>query len=432
MRRRLTLTTVAAAAIAVVVLGVPLGIAVRMLLIDVSLRDLETDARGVAALIEQQSSAEALEQLSRFAGATGTEVAVVLPDGTILGTPGFPPRSVRLVGSEDGVVADGRFHVAVPTRLFGSNVVLHVDADATPAQQRVRQAWLLIAVIAATALLVAAVAGSRQAREVARPLEDLAVTARRLGEGDFSARSARSGLPEADMVADALDSTAERLGVLVERANSFSADASHQLRTPLTALRLDLETLQMTTGEQELTDDALAEVDRLDATITELLTLTAPGAGDATFSPRQLVLERLDAWETLAAAEGRQVRTELVETPLVHARPAAVGQALQVLLDNAVIHGDGTITVSVARTGEHDGRWVRVCVADEGPGFDERRLPPPQPADRVGTAGATGRGLPLARSLVAAEGGLLRVERTTKGARVCLLLPTAGEALPAT
>lgn len=439
MRRRLTLTTVAAAAIAVIVLGIPLAFILRELLVDAALRSLQSEARGTAALIQQQPSLAAVQlALTASAEATGTEAAVVGGRGQILlATPGFSPPTVEQLGADGAALAEGRLLVAVPTPLLGRSVVLYVDADAAPLQARVRQAWLLIGLVAATALLVAALAGSRQAREVARPLEDLAVTARRLGEGDFSARAAHSGLPEADMVADSLNSTADRLGVLVERARSFSADASHQLRTPLTALRLQLETLQMTgpqmtgpqatgpqtTGHGQATDhgaaaEALAELDRLDATITELLTLATPGGGGTVFVPQQLVDDRLDAWQTLAGAEGRSVHTDLADTPSVSARPAAVGQALQVLLDNAVVHGDGDITVSVAAAGR-DSRWIRMCVADEGPGFDERRLPPPQPADR----GTGGRGLALARSLVAAEGGTLRVERTPRGARVCLLLP---------
>lgn len=422
MRRRLTLTTVAAAAIAVIVLGVPLAVAVRPLIIDLSLRGLHSEAMGVAAFIEQGNvPLDVVElALAQFAETTGSEVAVVDSRGAIIArTAAFPSESVSVMGGRDRALQDGRLHVVVPTTVLGRSVDLHVDTDAAVAERRVRQTWLSIAVVAATALLVAAAVGSWQARQLARPLENLARGARRLGDGDFSARAPRSGLPEPDMVADALDSTAERLGVLVERANSFSADASHQLRTPLTALRLNIESLAYSSDPGPLVDEVLVELDRLDATITELLTLASPGVTETVFSPHQLILDRLDAWTVLAETKGRRLEPRLSPSPDVRARPAAVAQALQVLLDNAVVHGEGAITVSVAPAGEGHTRWVRLCVSDEGPGFDERRLPPPTPADR----GATGRGLPLARSLVAAEGGSLRVENTAGGACVCLLLP---------
>src|SRR5690606_23001431 len=123
-----------------------------------------------------------------------------------------------------------------------------------------------------------------------------------------------------------------------------------------------------------------------------------------------LAEERLDAWTALARAEGRQVRLEADPVPLVRARSAAVGQCLQVLLDNALEHGEGTITVRVSSmsppTGGERG-WVRLCVSDEGPGFADDSEP--------------GRGLRLARSLIQAEGGRIKIERP---ATVCLLLPS--------
>ena len=417
----------AAAAIAVVVLGVPLAVAVRPLIIDLSLRGLHAEAMSVAAFLEQQDVPFDVAEvaLTRFAQATGSEVAIVGAGGTVIArTSDFPAGFVRAMNGRDRAAEGGRLHVVVPTTVLGGRVDLHVNSDASVAERRVRQVWLSIAVVAGTALLVAAAAGSWQARQLARPLERLADGARQLGDGDFSARAPRSGLPEPDMVADALDSTAERLGVLVERANSFSADASHQLRTPLTALRLNIESLRYSPERDDLIDEALRELDRLDATITELLTLASPATGGTVFDVQELVLDRLDAWAVLAEAAGRSVHTEFETSARVRARPAAVGQALQVLLDNALAHGRGTITVSVAVAPDTDERWIRLCVRDEGPGFDERRLPAPPPADRA----TSGRGLWLARSLITAEGGSLRVGRTLSGACVCLLVPAAAGA----
>src|SRR5438270_406798 len=74
-----------------------------------------------------------------------------------------------------------------------------------------------------------------------RPLDAMADTSRRLGEGDFSARAGRFGIPEVDVVAEALDASAERIAGMVAREREFSGNVSHQLRTPLTALRLRLE-----------------------------------------------------------------------------------------------------------------------------------------------------------------------------------------------
>jgi signal transduction histidine kinase len=419
MRRRLTLSTVAAAAVAVVLLGGLLAVFVRSLILELSFQRLEEQARAVAAVVDRSdvSGGQIGAALRRLADSTESEVALLLPGVGLWQTPDFAADEL-LTGAERRSLDGGRLRVLV-SGIAGTRIV--VDADAGPTLTQIKQWWLLIAVIGAGALLVAAAVGAQQARELAVPLEHLARDARRLGDGDFSARATRSGIPEQDMVAEALDSTAERLGVLVQRASSFSADASHQLRTPLTALRLNIESLQFAGDRDDLVEAALAEVERLDTTITELLSLTSPDAGGAVFDPTGLVEDRLDAWRVLAQSEGREVRFRPYPVPQVRARTAAVGQALQVLLDNALRHGEGTVTVTVEVVPAEDERSVRIVVSDEGPGFDERRLPPPSPADR----GRRGRGLALARSLLAAEGGSLRVERVPRGARVCLLLPIA-------
>ncbi|WP_370324057.1 sensor histidine kinase [Euzebya sp.] len=198
---------------------------------------------------------------------------------------------------------------------------------------------------------------------------------------------------------------------MVERSRSFGADASHQLRTPLTALRLDLEALEASGADEALLHAAFAEADRLEATIEELLALADVPMGDEHIQLGALVEARIDSWRSLAQAAGREVTVDVDPVPLVRARAAAIGQCLQVLLDNALEHGEGTITVSVASvpaTTAVSRGWVRLCVSDQGPGFDEASTP--------------GRGLRLAKSLIQAEGGRIRVERD---ATVCLLLPTA-------
>ena len=409
--------------------GLPLAVAVRGVLTTQAFEGVQRQAEQVQVLFNNQRGLSSFDRgavLRDFADELDVRFQVfdrVQRDGTAVGflltedTGSMGGENIEftddLEDAFEGLVGraqrDGVLAVSVPLRIAGVPQVLRAITPDDNLRATLSAAWLSIAGLAITSLGIAGFAGLMVARRVARPLEALAAAAATLGEGDFSARAPRSGIPETDQVAAALNITAERLGTLVERSRSFGADASHQLRTPLTALRLDLEALQLSGADEALLGAAFTEADRLEATIEELLALADVPMGDEQLQLGELVNERLASWRALAVAEDRQVEVRIDPVPLVRARSAAIGQCLQVLLDNALEHGRGTITVSVSSVATplvSDRRWVRLCVADQGDGFDETSAP--------------GRGLRLAKSLVQAEGGRIKVQRP---ATVCLLLP---------
>lgn len=431
MRRRLLVSTLAAAGLALVLLGLPLSVAVRSLLTRSAFDVLQGEAEQAQVVLDQSASDSGdagtilalFEQRSthRFTLLDRSGVVVVdtgpnpAPPGSQAMSPDLQAaRASNGAGYHRGEAAVA---VSIPVVVGDARLILRVASTATSLERQIKQAWAAIGGLAFTALGGAALVAVFQGRRIARPLEELADSARRLGDGDFSARAPRSGLEEADDVAAALDTTADRLGTMVARSRSFGADASHQLRTPLTALRLDIEALEASGADPQLITAAMGETDRLEATIAELLTLAEAPRTDELVNLGRLAAARLDAWQALARADGRRVVFRGAAVPPVQARAAALGQCLQVLLDNALVHGGGTITVSVDAV---EG-GVRLCVADEGPGFPPRQGPPE--ADRH-----TGRGLALARSLVEAEGGRLQIGQPAAGALVCLLLPAASAA----
>ena len=435
MRRRLLWSTLAAVGLAVVLLGLPLMFAVRNLLVSEAVAGTRLQAEQTAVFFESQAGSPlfSAQLIDDVAASIGARVTLLDGEGRVIYDSGGAQagallgidRDVVSVGSYASRVTSDTVAVAVRADLEGSPVIVRVARNAAALSERIRQAWLAIGALGITALSAAALLALWQGRRFAAPLEDLAGSARRLGEGDFSARAPRSGLPEADQVAGALDATAARLAGMLERSRSFSADASHQLRTPLTALRLDLEAVEAVADEPavraELLAAAMAETDRLETTIDELLTLAEAPRGDEFVDLATTAEQRLDAWRSLARAQGRDVALDIQDVPPVRARPAAIGQALQVLLDNALEHGAGTVTVAVRRLAVEGPRgrpWVRLCVGDEGAGFD-----PAVMSAGHSRPGGGGRGLPLARSLVEAEGGRLVVERGAQGVLVCLLLP---------
>ncbi|MGY1621970.1 sensor histidine kinase [Geodermatophilus sp. SYSU D00965] len=284
--------------------------------------------------------------------------------------------------------------------------------------------WAGMAGLAVAAVVMAWLVGRRQARRLAGPLEDLEDRARRLGDGDFSVRSRRGGIEEIDSVGAALDATAARLDDMLARERAFSADASHQLRTPLAGLRLRLEAaLEQTDADPRPAIAAsLVDADRLEATIEELLTLARAGQGGqaAPVDLHALLGELAPEWGARLALHRRDLAVHVEPaTPEAWASTAAVRQVLAVLLDNAITHGRGTVTVAVREA----AGAVAIDVRDEGPGVpaDDGRLF----ARRADRRDGHGIGLALARRLAESAQGRLELQRPSPPV-FTLLLPQAG------
>jgi signal transduction histidine kinase len=272
---------------------------------------------------------------------------------------------------------------------------------------------------------------ARQARRLAAPLTDLERVTEELGDGNFAVRAAPSGVAEIDRAGAALNRTAQRLDDLLARERAFNAPASHQLRTPLTVMRLGLEHAAAS-AEPAVRKEILgsiAEADRLAATIDDVLTL-ARGAGSAS-APLELapVLDwTRSRWERVLAERDRRLLIEIEDVPAPRASGSAVRQILDVLVDNACRHGAGTVTVRVRAV----SGAVAVDVIDEG------HVATPLVPDLVSnTSMPAGRaaeprrlGLWIAASLASAEAGRLVHARTDPTTRLTLLLPTgqAGQA----
>jgi signal transduction histidine kinase len=211
-------------------------------------------------------------------------------------------------------------------------------------------------------------------------------------------------------VGSALNSTAERLDDMLARERSFSADASHQLRTPLTGLRLRLEAALEHPGQdlRHAITDGIASADRLEQTIEELLALARDTRSSNT-TPLDLptLLDEIESgWHDRLAAQDRALQVAVdPHAPVSLASTAAVRQVLTVLLDNAATHGSGTVSVAVRNAADA----LAIDVSDEGDGITA-----PEPelfTRRSRLADGHGIGLALARSLAEAEGGRLRLTR---------------------
>jgi signal transduction histidine kinase len=248
-----------------------------------------------------------------------------------------------------------------------------------------------------------------QSRRLAAPLARLSRSATRLGEGDFSLATPRSGMREIDSIADALDSSAQRIDRLLQAERNFSTNASHQLRSALTGLELRLEELARSPDPEVQAEAtaALEQTHRLGSTVEELLALARTGRTGIVTEFDLADLARAHALD-LSAELMRDGRTLSIDAPRrvpVVAAPGALGQALDIVLSNAVRHGRGTLKVRVAS----DERHAIVEISDNGRGFaDPATAFQGRPSDD-----GHGIGLALARTLISAEGGTIAIRRAS-------------------
>ena len=258
------------------------------------------------------------------------------------------------------------------------------------------------------------------ATRLLRPLRRLHDLATNIGTGRASSATVDSGLAEIDTITRALSIQRTARGGQSIRERAFSSDASHQLRTPITGLRLtlenELEHPRPVPGEA--IGEALRDIDQLESTIEGLLNLARD-----TMHRRSLI----DCTATIAgrvgvarrnlATVGRSVRfVEPTEPILVRASTTAIGEILDVLLSNAQRHARGTITVTVEQLPE----LVAINVADEDPGLTN---PTAAFGRRAAGAHGTGIGLALARRLAKTEGGSLTLAQLQPFCCFELLIP---------
>jgi signal transduction histidine kinase len=291
-----------------------------------------------------------------------------------------------------GGIVHGATRITIPTSA--------VDA-------RVRRYWAILAAIAAVVLAAAAVVGASLARFVVRPLRDVERAAAALGSGDFDARASdRSGPPEVQMLARSFNDTAAKLAQLVRAQAEFVADASHQLRTPLTALRLRLENDDVEGG--------LREVERLGFLVDELLALARADARPApAIDVAAVVRERVDHWRALADEQDIVLAADVVREARAYVSADRLSQVIDNLFSNAfeVAPRRTTVTAVVRR----DGRWVEVRVRDHGPGMSPEARQHAFDRFWSGRAGGSGLGLAIARRLVESDGGEISLHDVVDG-----------------
>ncbi len=315
---------------------------------------------------------------------------------------------------------------AVPIREAGTGETIGAVRVTQSVDAVNRATWRATLGLIAIGLLVLVLglgAGALIAGQVAGPVKRLDQAARRVADGDLSARARVEGSAEQQRLARTFNDMTSRLERLVSSQREFVADASHQLRTPLSGLRLRLEEARAATADeeaQEEIDAGLRELDRLSAMVTELLVLSQAGEVDA--PPERVDLEdaarRAEArWD---GANGGRVRSS-GDVADGFAPLADLDRAIDALVENAIHYGNGEVEVRSRPGG--------VEVLDRGPGLTDEDLEAVFERFHRGVAGragpnGTGLGLPIARELARRWGGdVTLANRDGGGARATLTVP---------
>ncbi len=457
MVRRLLVTYLSFALLILVALAVPLGYVYQRGEQQRVFGHLEHDAEVLAAFVDTaldhgeqgQIDLLALESARRWDGevdivdGTGRVLAATRRDGA---TPTGPATAtaapvVDLPAVAGGQVSSG-FRDADGVTMMWVAVPLHpgkpgqgallFSAPTAPMTTRVHQFWSVLGGVAVVVLAAVALVAVGLARWIGRPVRALERATRRLADGEMSATPA-NGPPELRRLAASFNATATRLQELIAAQQSFVGHASHQLRTPLAALRLRLQNLEPDVGAAGDANlrAALVETDRLARLVDTLLAMTRGGQPvHPTESVRlaAAVAARVDSWSPIAADRGVTLRVSGPDSAQVRSLAGAVDQILDNLLANAlaVAPVDSTITVAWAAA---DAGHVELRVTDAGCGLTAaQRTQAFQPFWRAPGAapGGTGLGLALVRKLAEAGGGSARLENADgPGLTAVVAMPAA-------
>jgi len=455
--------TVLVTVVAFTLFGIPLAIGLAKYFVDEQSAQLERVAEATAVSVSANLANPRLPAATQRD--PSLEIGVYDRTGNRVGGTG-PTRADPLVngalaGVNSRAMLDGRFAVAVPVTsgevITGAVVATETTADVIG---RIALTWGFMVILGAAALTSAWLLARRQAQRLAEPLQELSSAAHRLGNGDFTVRTQPSGIAEIDSVNASVNDTAARLGALVERERAFTAETSHQLRTPLAGLRLQLEAALDTPGTDlpEAIRESLNSVDRLQSTIEDLLALARdnPRRAAEPLDLDALIRDLAQRWRDTANAADRPLLVNVAEPPPVGCLSgAAAGQILAVLLDNAAQHGLGSVTVTIR---DAPPEAMAIDVMDEGTAlvdepsdlFQGRGDPTenhahgnhaqgnhgdcagvPADAGSDGRSGGHGIGLALARRLAESEGGRLQLTNSNPTTFTLLAPATAPPAGPA-
>ena len=401
----------------------PLTVLLRTLAADRAVAEATKEAQNLAVLVAVADAAQLSEAVTLVNQRGARAVGLVLADGRTLGAAdhgGVASLDLALSGRSFTATVPGGRQVYVPVDTADGRAVVRSFVPDRLLRRGVVPAVTVLVSLGAGLLVLTVLVADRLASGTVRPMKDLARTAHALGRGDLAARVTVGGPAEVQEVGHALNVLAQRIGELLVAEREAVADLSHRLRTPLTALRLDAESVSDPVQRQRLTDHADALQRSVDEVIREARRPVREGV-TASCDAAEVVAERAAFWAVLMEDQRRPFEVAVQPSPdPVRVTRADLGAAVDALLQNALVHTPEATAIRV-QVRPAAGRCTEVVVADAGPGY---------PASALGrgrsTAGSTGLGLDIARRTAEASGGRLVLGTNDEGgASVTLTLGPA-------
>ena len=365
---------------------------------------LERDSFVIAGRAEEtleSNSPEGLEYvqeaISKYGDESGARVVVVDMNGMAIADSEFADTigtsflsRPEIIEALTGSVSIGRrfsttanqelLYVAVPV-LNGSQTrgAVRITFPASVVDDAVNQRLRGIGSVAGITLLVSALVALLLALGITRRLSNLKNVTEEFTNGNYKVRAeVNGGAPEIRSLARSFNAMADQLDRLITQQKAFAGDASHQLRTPLTALHLRLEraTEMIETdpaGAAERIEAAMVEADRLQRLVEGLLVLSRSENADKITRDKcdaaQIARERFENWEALASEQGVELTLDVPESAMIFAIPGALEQVVDNYIDNAlgIVPTNSKITVKISA----DSEFTKVSIIDEGPGIPE-------------------------------------------------------------
>jgi signal transduction histidine kinase len=411
----------AVTALVVISYTVPLGILVRNQADERARTNGEQTVQVVAGNIVTLVSRTGEIDMDLIAGAVSTpdDVTLLGSDGTILGaTPfdiEFAASTAKALTSSSFYRSDGSWQVSLPVIGRDGWVVVSAVVPVEELTRGVWRAWSFLLVLGVVLIATALLMADRLGRTMRDPVAELAVAARRIGDGDLDTRVDPPGIPELTVVADALNRLAPQLRNLLVSEREALADLSHRLRTPLAAMRLQSEAITEASERTEM----LALVDRMQSAVDRLIIDARSLDADARCDLAVVARHHADFWSVLAEEEGRDFSVSVPSEPV----PLAVseeemGDVVDILIGNVFDHTERGSAFGLS-VGVDSGHGV-LSITDGGIGFPSGI----DPLARGESTGGTGLGLDIARRLAERLGGSIDLENVNGGGgRVTLRLP---------